>query len=448
MPQSDSNPRTTDLLQVLRRGAGVALTVQILGVALGYSAQVLLARWMGAAEYGVYEYVVTWALFLAFAAGLGMPGAVLRFLPQYVAQQDWARLKGMVWASFWGTVGVSLAIALVGTGLLWGLGMGWTAPLMLAVWLTPLQALQRIQLEMARGMRQIALAYGPSLIGLPLLLMLSGGLMCQRQQWLMGAAPRQWLTGEMAIALTMLVLGLLLSVQLWLFWRGFGGKLRAVVAEYRLRSWLAVALPFLLIDGSFVVLRQTDTLMIGMMVGTSSVGVYAAALKTSAWVNFILLAVNAIAAPMFAALYAEGDRVNLQRLASVVARWMFPLALLVSLGLVVFADPILGLFGAEFGVAKPAMLWLIGGQLVNVAAGSVGYLLTMTGHQNQCAIAMGCSAGLNLGLNLVLIPRFGVLGAAIATAICMSVWNLWLHALVVKHLGIRPSIWGAVFGGG
>jgi len=196
-----------------------------------------------------------------------------------------------------------------------------------------------------------------------------------------------------------------------------------------------------------VVLRQTDTLMIGMMVGTSSVGIYAAALETSAWVNFVLLAVNSIAAPMFAALYVEGDRANLQRLAATVARWMFPLALLVSVGLMVFADPILGLFGAEFGAAKPAMLWLIGGQLVNVGAGSVGYLLTMTGHQNQCAIAVGCSAVLNFGLNLVLIPQFGLVGAAIATAICMSVWNLWLHVLVVKHLGIRPSIWAAVLGG-
>ena len=416
----------------------MALAVQILGVALGYGAQIMLARWMGAAEYGFYEYVVTWSLFLAFAAGLGLPGAVLRFLPQYVTQQDWSRLKGMVWASFWGTVGVSLAIALVTTVIVQRMGMGWTAPVMLAVWLMPLQALQRIQLEMARGMRQIGLAYAPSLIGLPLLLMLGGGVWFHIQQRLLG---------EIAIALTMLALGLVLSVQFWLFLRGFRGKLQAVAAVYTLRPWLAVALPLLLIDGSFVVLRQTDTLMIGMMVGTSSVGIYAAALKTSAWVNFVLLAVNSIAAPMFAALYVEGDRANLQRLAATVARWMFPLALVVSVGLMVFADPILGLFGAEFGAAKPAMLWLIGGQLVNVGAGSVGYLLTMTGHQNQCAIAVGCSAVLNFGLNLVLIPQFGLLGAAIATAICMSVWNLWLHVLVVKHLGIRPSIWAAVLGG-
>ena len=308
----------------------------------------------------------------------------------------------------------------------------------LAVWLMPLQALQRIQLEMARGMQRIGLAYAPSLIGLPLLLMLGCGGWFHTQQRLLA---------EMAIALTMLALGLVLSVQFWLFLRGFRGKLQAVAAVYTLRPWLAVALPLLLIDGSFVVLRQTDTLMIGMMVGTSSVGIYAAALETSAWVNFVLLAVNSIAAPMFAALYVEGDRANLQRLAATVARWMFPLALVVSVGLMVFADPILGLFGAEFGAAKPAMLWLIGGQLVNVGAGSVGYLLTMTGHQNQCAIAVGCSAVLNFGLNLVLIPQFGLVGAAIATAICMSVWNLWLHVLVVKHLGIRPSIWAAVLGG-
>jgi O-antigen/teichoic acid export membrane protein len=107
---------------------------------------------------------------------------------------------------------------------------------------------------------------------------------------------------------------------------------------------------------------------------------------------------------------------------------------------VLFSNQVLGLFGEEFLAAKGAMVVLILGQLVNVGAGSVGYLMQMTGHQNQCAMVFGSCAGMNVVLNIILIPTLGVLGAAIATAFTRSLWNIWLHQLVVKYIGVQPSI--------
>jgi O-antigen/teichoic acid export membrane protein len=124
---------------------------------------------------------------------------------------------------------------------------------------------------------------------------------------------------------------------------------------------------------------------------------------------------------------------------STIARWIFYPALAIAVGLVIFADPVLRLFGNEFVAAKGSLIALILGNLVNVGAGSVGYLLMMTGYQVQLSRVMGMSALVNVVLNLVGIHYLGVLGAAIATAFSMALWNIWLHAIVVKRLDVHPS---------
>ncbi len=430
-------PQEADLLATLARGAGAALCVQIFSVGFNYTTQILLARWMGVTEYGIYDYAIAWGISLAFLAGLGLPTAVLRFIPEYTIKQDWAHLRGIIWGSWLQTLIASLVTASCGTILLLWLNtyrdLEYIVPLILGICSVPLLALTALQKEIVRAVQQIVMAYAPSLIIYPLVL-LGVAFFWQSQQRL---------TSTSAIALSMLSLFLILIVQLEFFRRALSADIRQVHPAYAFRQWWKVSLPMMFIAGSSMILNQTDTLMIGTMLGAKEVGIYSAALKTAAWVNFILIAVNAISAPMFASLYAEGDRVALQRLVSAIARWMFWPALAVSLGLIVFASPVLNLFGSEFIAAKGALSVLILGQLVNVGAGSVGYLLMMTGHQNQCALVMGFSALVNVVLNIVGIHWLGIMGAALATAFSMALWNIWLHTLVVKHLNIYPSVFAA-----
>lgn len=420
-------------LTTLVRGTSAALIIQTLGSGANYLTQVLLARWMGATEYGKYDYVITLSTILGFLAGLGLSSAILRFISEYTVKQDWARLRGVVWGSWWQTVIAGIVLATIAAFLVPHLLTDRTLqlPLLVGIWLIPLQALMKLQLEMLRAVRRIAHAYAPSLILYPLLVLLAAFFWVERGQ------P---LTSVWAIGMSLLVLLVLLAMQFWVFQRGLVPEVNQVRPVYALRQWLLVSLPLLFIDGSFLVLNQTDTLMIAAFQGVKEVGIYGAAFKTAGWVSFILMSVNAIAAPMFAALHAQGDRLELQRLVSTIARWMFYPALLVAIGLFIFAEPVLHLFGAEFVSAKWAMGVLCLGQLVNVGAGSVGYLLIMTGHHNQCAFVVGCSALMNVGLNLIGIPTLGILGAALATAVSMAVWNIWLNRLVVKYLGVNPSI--------
>ncbi|MEM8675486.1 MAG: polysaccharide biosynthesis C-terminal domain-containing protein [Cyanobacteria bacterium P01_G01_bin.67] len=422
----------SELLTSLFRGAAIALLIQLSGIATLYTMQVCLARWMGANQYGVYEYVISIATFLGFLAALGLPNCLLRFIPKYIVQEDWGKLRGIIWGSWRYVLLSGLFVALISGVLL----VAWDAyrsdialaSFLVGVGMIPLQALLRHQREMSRGIKRMTLAYLPSTIVFPLLLI--AGAFYYRHN----------LSSSKAIALTWLCLALILTWQLWLFQRQLPAQCYSTPVVYSRKEWFAVALPLLFKDSAFVVLSQTDILMIGTMLGSFQVGIYGAGFKTAAGVSFILAGVNAIAAPMFATLHAQEDYAGLQKLTSSVARWMFYPTLILAVLLIVSGDRVLGLFGAEFVAARWSMTILILGQLVNVGAGSVGYLMEMTGHHRQSAFVLGCTAVLNLLLNAILIPMFGIMGAAIATATTMALWNIWLHQLVVKHLGIRPSI--------
>jgi O-antigen/teichoic acid export membrane protein len=429
---------TSPLLKSLARGASSALIIQILSAICDYGFQVFLARTIGVTEYGIYDYVTTFAIFLAFPANLGFPTTVLRFIPEYITKQDWAHLKGIFLGSLSQTLIASFIVSCFSTGvLLWLESYSLiknTTALIIGVWGVPLLAIMTLQQQIARGLHRIALAFTPYMIIYPAMLTVMLVL------W----SISQSLKAYNVLFLSIVSLFIITVGQFILLRQSFPKEINDVKPSYALREWWRVALVLIFLSGSNMILNQCDTLMIGSMLGVSSVGIYGAAFKTSLWVGFSLMSINSIAAPMFAALYAEGDMVGLQKLVSTSVKWMFFPALAVGLGLIIFAEPVLRVFGDEFVSAKFVLIALILGQLVNVGSGSVGYLLQMTGHQNQCALVVGISALVNIVLNLIGIRWLGILGAGLATAFSMMLWNLWLHRLVVRYLGIHPSIVSAM----
>ena len=419
----------SELLSLVFRGAAIALILQLSGLGINYLMEVLLARWMGATQYGAYDYLISIGTLLGFLAALGLPNCSLRFIPKYIVTEDWQKLVGMIWGS-WRYVVLSAVLVAITAIVLVILksndsDVSWSLTLGLAM--IPLWALVRHQREMCRGIKQMTLAYLPSTV-FPLLVIAAT------------AYYRQDLSTSTAIAIAGLSLLLVLPLQLWLFARQLPHQSFRVKPIYLRREWFAVALPLLFNDSAFVLLSQTDTVMTGAILGSYEVGIYSAAFKTATGISFILASVNAIAAPMFATLHTQGDYRGLQQLTSTVARWMFYPTLVLALLLIIYRDRVLGLFGNEFTAGGWSMTILIMGQLVNVGAGSVGYLMEMTGNHHRSAYVLGCSAICNLILNSILIPTLGIMGAAIATALSMALWNIWLHQLVVKHLGIRPAI--------
>lgn len=418
----------------LARGAGVAFLLQALGAGATFAMQVLLGRWLGVSDYGTYSFTLAWAALLAVIAGVGLPVTVLRFVPAFLSEGDLGRLRGILNVSFLITCAVAFGIALVGSVvvlLISASGPDWVV--IAGLWCAALLTLRTLGQEIVRGFRQIALAYAPGMVLRPLFIILGGAAYI---------AFGRDLDSVAALAITVGAIALSLVLQGGRFWSKVDSAVRRAAPVYETRTWMAVALPLLLIVGFEIVLSETDIVMVGAFLGAKEAGIYTAASKTSLLVSMILVSVNAIAAPMYSSLWVEGKLEDLANLARQVAVWVFWPTLLVSIVLAVAAKPILGLFGAEFSEASWILIVLLIGQLINAAMGSVGYLMTLTGHQREAAHVYGGVAILHLAVCAITIPLLGAIGAAVATSFSVSVWNLWLHTLVVRRLGIHPSILG------
>jgi O-antigen/teichoic acid export membrane protein len=142
--------------------------------------------------------------------------------------------------------------------------------------------------------------------------------------------------------------------------------------------------------------------------------------------------------PFVADLHARGERERLDRLFKTLTRWTVIATLPAFLLIAVAPSSILKLFGSGFAGGRTALLILLGGQLVNIATGSVGFVLIMVGRTGWDLIVYACSLALDLTLAIVLSSRYGIEGAAIANAVTFGTSNLARLFLVKKFVGIQP----------
>lgn len=424
----------------LAKSSIIALSLQFAGVVLVYLVQVFLARWMGKFEYGIYEYIITWSLLLAVPASLGLPRAVVRFINEYRVKQEWGLLRGLVVGSWQLTIGMGLCLGLLGTGFIVLVNhyypLSYFSVLLIGVWLVPLQGLVLLQEDLARGVENIILAYTPTKVIWPILVLLGGFLLWHDRHTLN------------SISMTEVALGTLLgtiALQACLIWFKFNREVSPSDPVYIPRAWLKVSLPLLLYRAFRELLVQTDILMLGSLVGAAAVGIYSPASKTALWVSFVLQAINIVVAPTFAVLHTQNNRAELQKVISTVTVWIFWSSIIIGLILIIFAKPFLSLFGPGFVEAHWALKILVVGQLINTLSGSVGNLLSMTGYQNQLMVVSACIALMNLGLNTIAIPLWGVVGAALTTAVTLSIWNIWLVVIVIRNLGVNPTVFASFF---
>lgn len=427
-------------LQALARDTILAIVIQVGGISLTYLSRVALARWMGETEYGIYEYVISWSLLLGIAAALGLPRTALRFVSQYRVTQSWGLLRGLFQSSVLIVLLLGSLIATVCTGLI----LAWNhyhpfvyaIPLLIGIWLVPLQALMNMLLETSRAMDALILAYAPSRLIWPVAILLGGFILFEQRYTLTGVS--------VLIIATLLFLGVLL-VQLGVLWYKLDREIGNVEPEYAYRTWLKVSLVLLVQGTFFILMQQIDIVMVGSFLGPEDAGLYGAAVKTALWVGIVLQTVNMVAAPSFAMLYTQGDMAGLQQLVKTVTLWIFWPSLTIATGLIVFAPQVMGLFGSAFAAASWQLKILVLGQLVSALCGSVANLMVMTGHQNKSLKVFGIACATNIALNAIGIPLFGSVGAAIATAVAMIMWNIWLNVLVVKYVGVSPSIFSFLF---
>jgi O-antigen/teichoic acid export membrane protein len=176
--------------------------------------------------------------------------------------------------------------------------------------------------------------------------------------------------------------------------------------------------------------------MLGIWAENTDVSRYAIAWRTATLISFVLFAVNTIAQPKFAELHARNDMQALAATAHRATLLMTVFAAPVFLILLAAPGYIMSVFGSDFSAGATTLQILSVGQFINVVAGSVGVLLVMSGHERDFRNVQIIVAIVVLTLNVMLIPRYGDVGAALAAASALIVQNVLFGYFVWIRLGI------------
>lgn len=414
------------LCSLLVRGASTVFLIQVVGTGVTYLSNVGFARWAGAAQYGVYAYAFGWSKLISAFCVLGFTTAVLKFVPEYVHQQCWTRLRGLLLHTQAITFGVGFLCAAIMAGCAALFAGREMMPALVAAAITlPLLGVTTLQSQVLRGFQFVTAAYAPGAILRPILVSTMAFAAYRMTGNLSGKTILNVLS--VAVCAEILLQSVLLKNQFPAHSpRGY---------EYDVRFWWGLAGPLLLIT-ALQLLYQTDVLLIGMLRGPYEAGLYNAAARTATLPSFFLVAFNGISAPLISRLHVAGDREGLRTLVKTTAHGAFWPALAMAIGMAIFARPLMLAFGHDFTASRPAFLILIVGQLLTAMAGSAGFLLMLTGYQNQSVKIYAVAVVINLALNFALIPVWGPVGAAIASVVTTAFWNIALVIIVKQRLHV------------
>ena len=422
---------------VAQRNAGSAFLIRSASAGIIYLTQVLLARWMGRFEFGVYVYVWAWVGFLGMWAAGGIAPAAQRFIPEYRARDDEAGLRGFLLGSRWVSFGYGAIVGLLlaATVLLFthNIPSYYWLPLLIGAAVIPIFPVSSVQDTIARCFNWIELGLIPNYVIHPLIICTAVAAM----HFLGGGVNA--VHGLVAASLGMWTMTL---IQTALLRRRLKRTVPPGERRYELRYWMVTSLPIAFVDGFFLLLTYVDTLILQMFVGPAEIAVYYAATKTLAILNFIYFAVSAATAHRFAHYYVSGEHDKLAGFLKDAVRWTFWPSLALGTAMLALGKPILSLFGPGFTEGYPLMFVLAIGLMARASVGPAERLLSMQDQQIASAAIYACAFATNLALCLLLIPHFGLVGAAASTASAIVVESTLLFVVTKRRLGLHIFVFG------
>ena len=415
----------------LVQGASSFAIIQFLSMPLGLLYYFVLARLYGKGAIGTYALSMTIANMFLLLGALGTQRSVTRFVAATQKEQSGIRrtvyhrlLVMVVPASMITAVLLFLASPWLSEVAFGEEKLLYTLPV-LAVGL-PLLAIHALTRGAFLGIKRVAEASAlTNLVPLAVAVLV-----------LVGAAffwmpERQYMVPIYA-QLVGLAVTVAIGVAIWRRRVPSGGEAGAVPSY---RELLTVSAPMMITAGMHLLLNWTDTLMLGYFRDVDAVGEYRIAFRVAVLNGFVLTAVNSISNPKFAETYAAQDVERLRRIARDATRLVMLATLPIFLILILAPRLVLGFFGEEFTTSASVLVVLCIGKYFSACCGPVGSFLNMTGQQVAMGRIMIGSAILNAVLNFLLIPQYGLLGAASATAVSTIAWNVSASLRVYRTHG-------------
>ena len=429
--------RSDGIAGTITRGASGALFANVIGAGLILATQILLTRLMGVYHYGVYVYVFSWLLVLAHVSKCGLDTLLVKEIAVYRNQKIWPNMLGLLRFSHALAGAAAILVGGVTAAAAWFLAPRIGSDLAMCFWIgclaLPPLALSGLRQMGLRAFKRVVLAQLPESIVMPVALMLS-----TIAAFYLFSAER--LTGPFVMTLQLFATTVAFaSGVIWLR-RALPPELREQPAIYRQRDWIHTAIPLMFISGGAILLQRTSVVLVGILVDTTAAGNFSAAMRLSMLMTFGLTAINSIAAPMIAELYAEGKKEELQKMVTYAAIGLAAFSLPVAAVLIVSGNWLLSWFDPSYKAGYWALVFLALSQLINALTGSVGFLLTMTGFHSHAAKVTGIVAILNIPLSAALIRWYGIAGAGAAMGIAIAALNITNWFIVRKQVGIDPTL--------
>lgn len=406
--------------------------MRVIGAGLALVAQILAARMIGPEDFGRYSLLLVWLLLMGHGATVGTNQLICRFLAQYLEAGERHAAAGLLRAVFSVVACLAGSLALGAIAVLWlnpfGFDTAMVALGMIAFMAAPLLTLQDYLEAIARGMDKPTLGIAPAYV--------------MRHLGLIVGLVGLLAMGESADAFTVMTLtiaGLAASclIQYVLIRSHLNEALQGAAPSFgERRKWLRAAMPIALVDAAEVLFLNADVLILGLFLPPELVAFYFAATRLAQVLGYVPYGVSAVTAQRFAALSATGDRVGLQAMVRQAAVISSTLTAIGALVLSILAAPLLSLFGDGFEAAALVVPLLCLGTVIRCLLGPGEDVLTMLGEERACSLSFMMALALNIALSFAFVPLIGLYGAAIATAVSITMRSALMAYFGYRRLGI------------
>jgi O-antigen/teichoic acid export membrane protein len=401
------------MAELLRSGIGAG-SVRLGSIGFALLLSVMLARGLGPVQFGEYAFVTTLIYVLSLPIGHALMQLVTRETALAVHIGDGARLAGLM---RWGRqrVGVFTAAVVV----------------LISIVALPFIGAIALRAGVLAGLKRVVAAQIAELLVRPV-----------TQLTLVSVALVAGMLNGSVAAIAYTLAAIAGFAMVTLLGRQTRQALPGGAALPKTDSrWSHAWLPFVLLSAAGALNAQLGVLMLGWLASSDQVGAMQIAEQGSRLVALSLTIVNMVIGPYVVRAWQNDDLDQLQALSRRSARLALLASLPVALPLVLLAGPIVRLtFGADYvALAAVPLVILAGAQLVNVAFGSVGLLLTMSGHEHDALFGLAAGLVLNAVAAALLIPPYGATGAAAASALGLVAWNMLLAIRVYRRIRLRPG---------
>ncbi|MCB9989378.1 MAG: oligosaccharide flippase family protein [Rhodospirillales bacterium] len=423
-----------DFRKISSDSLGVLISKAV-GAVFIFLVQIPMTRLLGVEKYGLYVYVLSWVMVMATIVPLGMHTTVAKFFPAFKAQEAWGKLKGLFLLVFGIAIGMTLllsGVVLAGFEILSQQASVLYSYIPAAALLLLMFSFMLMVTVFLRSLKMVVFAEFMDNIARPLSLLLIFLALFHFYPDA-GAHNALW-----ANNLAILFMGAVLSFYLWRKIPKAIFSAKADFSEYK--AWFALGLPMMLMSGMNYLLNRTDIIMLGTIGSVADAGLYGVASRVSELSSFGLLAVHSILVPMISDSWQKGEKEHTQKLLTLAAWFVFLFSITAFIVLALFGPLLLPVFGVEFSASYEPMLLLLVARMMPTIVGPVVFLMALIDKQKLAAQILFLTVASNIAGNWLLIPHFGMMGAAVSTALSFMFWNGSMFVCVLKKMHINPSV--------